>query len=473
VPFALAVTLVSHAAAAQQAEPPPAASPAPAASTPADAPPPASVDEQLAQLDQQIRILKRQIEIDKEAAAEKAKQTPAVVAGGDGFQLKSADGAFLLRLRGYVQSDLRFYPGTHPTTAVDTFLLRRVRPLLEGTLFKFVDFRLMPDFGGGTTVLQDAYIDLRFTPAFRIRTGKFKSPLGLERLASALDLPFVERAYPTSVVANRDVGIVLFGDLAKSTVSYTFGVVDGAVDGGSLDTDDRDGKDVVARLFLQPFKNGKDERWQQLGFGVAGSSGTQRGSIATPNLPTYRTSGQQAFARFRSDAANAGGPTAAGTAYADGSHWRVVPQAYYYNGPFGLLTEYVVASQAVRRDKASARIGSQAWQLTGSWVLTGEKAGYRSPVPRHPFDSKSGSLGAFELVARYHTLTIGDEAFPVYANPASAVRSARAWATGVNWYLNRAVKIQADYEQTSFKGGAATGNRDTAHEILTRFQVGF
>ena len=45
----------------------------------------------------------------------------------------------------------------------DTFVLRRVRPILEGTLFKNFDVRLTPDFGGGTTVLQDAYVDLRFT----------------------------------------------------------------------------------------------------------------------------------------------------------------------------------------------------------------------------------------------------------------------------------------------------------------------
>ena len=61
----------------------------------------------------------------------------------------------------------------------------------------------------------------------------------------------------------------------------------------------------------------------------------------------------------------------------------------------------------------------------------------------------------------------------MFANPATAARSAKAWAAGVNWYLNRAVKIQADYEQTHFDGGATAGDRKTANEILTRFQVGF
>src|SRR5262249_15133439 len=155
---------------------------------------------------------------------------------------------------------------------------------------------------GGTTVLQDAYLDLKFNPAFKLRTGKFKSPLGLERLASALDIPMVERAYPTSIVANRDVGILLFGDVAKATVNYTVGVVNGVIDGSSLDIDDRDGKDVVGRVFVQPFTNSKNDGLKQLGFGIAASDGTQRGTIATPSLPTFRTSGQQIFFRYRTDA---------------------------------------------------------------------------------------------------------------------------------------------------------------------------
>ena len=194
-------------------------------------------------------------------------------------------------------------------------------------------------------------------------------------------------------------------------------MVNGAIDGGSLDIDDRDGKDVVARVFVQPFKNGDNDGLKQLGFGIAGSNGTQRGTILTPNLPTIRTSGQQIFFRYRLDL------TAAGTTFADGAHWRVVPQAYYYNGPLGLLTEYVAASQAVRRDQQTARIGSSAWQLTGTWVLTGEKGSYRGVAPTHPFDTKSGALGAFELTARYHVLESTTKRSLCLRIPAAAARS--------------------------------------------------
>ena len=37
-------------------------------------------------------------------------------------------------------------------------------------------------------------------------------------------------------------------------------------------------------------------------------------------------------------------------------------------------------------------------------MLTGENGSYRGVAPTHPFDTKSGALGAFELTARYHVL---------------------------------------------------------------------
>ncbi len=95
-----------------------------------------------------------------------AQQTPPI--GRDGFSWKSADGDFVLRLRGYIQLDGRFFSEETPA-GTDTFLLRRVRPIFEGTVFKIFDFRVMPDFGQGTSVLFDGYVEARFSPALRLR----------------------------------------------------------------------------------------------------------------------------------------------------------------------------------------------------------------------------------------------------------------------------------------------------------------
>ena len=50
---------------------------------------------------------------------------------------------------------------------------------------------------------------------------------------------------------------------------------------------------------------------------------------------------------------------------ADGDRTRVSPQGYFYRGPFGLLAEHVLSSQAVRRSTAEATLHNSAWQLAG------------------------------------------------------------------------------------------------------------
>ena len=174
------------------------------------------------------------------------------------------------------------------------------------------------------------------------------------------------------------------------------------------------------------------------------------------------------FARYRLDAT-----AAAGTTFADGAHWRVSPQGYYYTGPFGVLAEYVFSSQRVRRDIETARLGTDAWQVATSYVLTGEDSSYRGVTPRSAFEPSAGTWGAVELTARVNRLTLDDGAFPLFANPAIAARDARGWAVGANWYLNRAVKVTADYEETYFQGGSPSGDRESERDVFTRIQVGF
>jgi phosphate-selective porin OprO/OprP len=68
---------------------------------------------------------------------------------------------------------------------------------------------------------------------------------------------------------------------------------------------------------------------------------------------------------------------------------------------------------------------------------------------------------------------VGGEAFPTFADPTKSAYKAKEWAVGVNWYPERRIKIAVNYGQTSFEGGAATGNREDEKALLTRFQVAF
>jgi phosphate-selective porin OprO/OprP len=490
-----------------------------------------SIEQRFEELDQEIRILKRQRELEQEAAETAKKSTAVVKAGNAGFSLESADGQNVIKLRGLLQADHRFYDqgsndvrnrtdqragdldtnGFHD--ANDSWLLRRVRPIIEGTLFGKYDFRFTPEFAGGNASVVDAYIDARFNQAFKVRAGKFKSFVGLERLQSGADIKFLERSYVTNaILPNRDLGIAVHGDILGNTLNYAFGLVNGVSDGGIISTGTEfDGrKEFTARLFATPFVN-DESALKGLGFGVAATYTDSQGernlnftdtsaADATRNgLPSYLTDGQNTFFRYSS------------AAVADGQRLRYSPQAYYYTGPLGVIAEYATVRQDVSLTTGGSpaaggagsntvlipnthkKLSHSAWQITGSYILTGEDASFRGVKPKRDFDLGTG-WGAWELVARYSEINLDDDTFrdPTgtsfiggYANLSESAKSAHSWTAGVNWYLNQNAKIALNYSHTTFDGGAGDGilpinaagsnvqDRQDERAFLTRLQLAF
>lgn len=417
-------------------------------------------------LDQQIRILQRLRELAADSAAAAAKdKVTATASAKDGFSLKSADGKYMLRFRGYFQSDGRVFPSTEIAGGVDNLLIRRARPIIEATVGRYFDFRLMPDFGGTSPTIFDAYWDGKFVPQFTVRAGKFKPPIGLERLQSATDIAFAERGLPTNLVPSRDVGLQIAGDISEGLFAYQIGVFNGVPDLANGGDDLSNAKDFAARVFVQPFKTGT---LRGLGVGIAGSTGFERGSVTTPGLPSYRTPGQQTLFRYNSSTT-----TPANNVFANGKRTRLSPQGYFYTGPLGLLGEYVISRNEVTRAGVTAALEHTAWQAEGSFFLTGEKAGFRSPTPKKPFDLKEGGWGAFELVGRYGELDLDEASFPVFATLTASAQKAKAWGVGVNWHFTRAVKVAVNYERTTFTGGGLTSDREPENALITRFQTSF
>ncbi len=462
--------------------------------------PTGTVDQRIDALDQEIRVLKRQRELDLEAAqqaadqaAQKAKAAPTITAGQigvgpDGFRLQSADSNYVLRVGGYAQADGRFYLHDKANNGTDTFLMRRVRPILEGTLYQDFDFRIMTDFGNGAssgTLLQDAYVEWHHWQWLKLRAGKFKPPVGLEWLESDTDLLFVERGLPTDLVPQRYPGVQLSGSLLDGVVTYAGGVFNGLVDGGIADVDTTGAKNVAARLFFRPFKETDINVLQGFGFGAGGTIGNGESTKTATNLPTYKTTGQLTFFSYNKGVAP------------DGQQLRYTPQTYYYLGPFGLLGEYNVSDQEVHSGTISEDVRNSAWQVAGGLFLTGEQQRYRgspySPLgavnPLHPFNLGGGGWGALEVVARYGDLRVDPNAFnksPTaagtrFASPIASAQEAKEWGVGLNWYLNRNIKLSVDYENTTFDGGAGTAttttytvkNRQTEQILFSQVQFLF
>jgi phosphate-selective porin OprO and OprP len=446
--------------------------------------------ERLEAQEQKIRVLERKLELNDEAVKTATASTPIVRANpAQGFRLQSPDGANVARLRGVLHFDGRRYLDDVTPETADTWILRRVRPTLEGTLNGVFDYRFTPDFAGGRSIILDAFVAARLKPWAVVTAGKFKVPVGLERLVSATDLRFIERGFPTSLVPNRDLGLQLGGDIAGGVVNYSVGYFNGVSDGGSSDgntpTADAENDttgDWAARVFFQPFLNADNFALRGLGFGVAGTYVDVSGNTTTTLLPGYRTPGQQTFFSYRTSTAASGTTPGVSGTFADGERLRLTPQAYYSVGSFGVLGEYVELSQDVTRATATAGVRSatldhSAWQVQLAWFATGEDQAFRGFTPQSVFSLDNGAWGAFELVARYHELDIDDDAFvggaDSFANPLSAASKASAWGVGVNWYLNQNYKWSLNYDVTSFEGGAATGDRPDEKALFTRFAVGF
>lgn len=436
------------------------------ARTKSPGPPPEWV-QRLDDLEQKQKVLERNLELKDEELKEKDKEKARVKASTEGISISSADGNNEIRFKGLIQADARFYIERDGFGPVDTFILRRVRPWIEGKFAKRFEFRIMPDFGEGKVVLQDAYINSVIYPEFKIQVGKYKEPVGLERLEGAPFLHFVERGLPTQIAPNRDLGVMANGEILDNVFQYQLGIFNGVPDGASADFDFNNGKDFSGRVFAHPFKKTSVTAAQGLGLGVSGTYGKQNGNATNPNLPSYKTSGQRTFFTYLNDG------TATGTATAFSTRWRISPQLYYYYKGFGLLGEYIVSSQNVTLNANTADIKNLAWQVAATYVIGADNS-FGKIKPRKPLGWRKGGTGAFEFGARYNELRVDPDAFPTFADPNKSARIAKAWGVGFNWHINENAKFMLNFEQTRFTGGGPGGSdQKTENAILNRYQLYF
>ena len=434
---------------------------------------------------QRLAVLERKLEIQQEAAATAAASAPKVTINASRFQVGNNDNSNFIRFRGTLHVDNRVFGGDSVAETADTFILRRVRPTFEGTFGGIYDFRFTPDFGGGRSIVVDAYAAARFNPGFVVTAGKFKPPVGLERLQSGADIRFIERALPTNLVPNRDLGVQFSGDFSGGAFSYQVGYFNGVTDGNSSDNlaspdiESDTGGDYAARVFFQPFINSDNFNLRGFGIGIGATYQDLPGVATNTYLSAYRSPGQQSVFAYRANTAT--GTTPNNATFANGERLRLAPQFYYYRGKFGVLGEYYQVDQEVSRTVGGTTVSDSltntSWQTQFSWFLTGEDEAFRGFTPGSTWQPGKSGWGALELVARYHELDVDDDAFVgganSFANPATAITKESAYGIGLNWYPWNTVKLSINYEKTSFEGGAATGDRADEQALFSRFAINY
>ncbi len=385
-----------------------------------------------------------------------APAPPPVVAGwNEGFFIQTPNGDNRLQIGFIVQADGRFALDD-PLPIINTFVMRKARPVFTGRVARFFDFKVMPELAGGSVQLLDGYFDIRFSPKFRIRSGKDKTPVGYELLIGDTSLIFPERSVVSLLVPNRDVGFQAQGELAAGKLLYSAGIFNGNPPDGTstiTDVDTNNGKDLAGRVVWMPFRAAKtpQHRLNNFGLHLGGSTGNQTGA-----LPSYKTSAGQTYFAFPA------------TTTADGRRNRVTPAIFLYLKGFGGFAEYARTTQDIVTSGVARTVTNQAWGVTASYVLTGEATSDRGVRPKRPFDPGAGTWGAVQVAARYAELTLDGDLFASGIASDNASRTTQQMTVNTNWFLNNYVKIYATYERFTFSGTRADENL-----IVFRTQLAF
>ena len=440
----------------------------------------------LESLDQRLKIAERKLELAGETADASKRSDASVTAGPGGFSIVSADKKYSLKLSGVLQADSRTFFEDQVKPQSNVITPRRGRFILDAQLGDSAKLRYQEDFVTGLIV--DAYGELKLLPWATLRTGLFKTPLSLERWRSDPARDFVELGYTTDLVTDRDTGAWLEVADSDQAGFVGAGVFNGSVDNTAIITTDADDdKEVVAKVFVHPFRLLDSVPLRDLGFGVAYSSGNRTsGSAQTLGSNQFRPTGQ-----------GAGFFTLSNTAVAEDDGQRVVPQAYWFFGSLSFLGEYVRSSQAykiagVNRDQ-KILLNHEAWQAQLGWVLTGEDASFSGLK----LNQSSYGWGALQVVGRLQGLNFDQESFYRYdgapaaatsgpaqgklVDPRVSPSSVQAWGVGLNYVPLNNVKFLLDWEETRYSDGAKAGNgattqtvnRETEKVLLARAQFTF
>jgi len=318
----------------------------------------------------------------------------------------------------------------------DSFELRRNRIGVEGEFLRDFEYEVEYDFARAQEGLRDAWVNFRRLRRLQLQTGRFKLPFGRDQLTGPMNLDFVYRSRLGGQIAPaREYGLMLHGPLFGRGLRYQAGLFrhDGENSYAAKDVPASRGT-LAARLrsfpeqvlplpaILKELELGLAATWGKVPEGENSLRGrTQFGETYFPRMPVK------------------------------GRRLRLGADFNWSPGPFSLQGEYMRVDeqrlqQGIRMDDLPEVI-ARGWYVSGTWLLTGErKAG--GVEPRRPL-WWGGGVGAWELAVRQEYLRFGSAAHPrpPSRNPRSSSlfgASDRASTFGLNWYVNRYAKLQAN-----------------------------
>ncbi len=466
------------------------------------APAPSSPAMTMAEMQEKIEELQRQLDFMKQVGAEQTAGVAAVQArpalslpnGRPTFA--TADGAFTATLNGVMQFDAgNYFQNNNLPPAITGAArdlnggtnARRARLGFGGKAFGDFDYNFLYEFGGSGTEQAGAIQELwfqytGFLKPFHVRVGYFEPLVGMEANVSTNSIALMERASPAEVGRNIAAGdaraaLQLFGNDTFKRFNFDDGkggirwLASAALTGNSVSL-----VNSAGGFATQPF----DE--QLAGVGRVGLAafhgddytvhiGANGEYVEHPNDTTGR--GSSIVGRYtvqlrdrpelRIDGARLvdTGPLNANHVYEAGAEF-----GFQFKNFWG-QAEYF--HYAVDGDHAVATPLSpqfDGFYVEGSYIFTGEhrvynpaNGAFNGPAVAHPFSWADHTWGALELAGRYSDLDLDYHAGNRGPTPLTGVRGGeqKVYSVSVNWYLNPIVRFMLEGQHVDIQRLTAAG----------------
>lgn len=342
--------------------------------------------------------------------------------------------------------------------------INRKRVGIEGRFLKHFEYQIERELDSDRP-WRDVFVDAQLFESARVRGGHFKLPFGLDQLTSPTRLDFVYRSrVGQDLTPGRDTGLSLHGRLMGRRLGYELGAF--SRDGDNARWGERRenpgaGATVAARFTVRPYRAASTSALRKLELGV------------------NATAGDIAEGRHSLRSRTIGGEELFEPVYVSGRRLRVGADASWRSQGFsaaveGLRVRDERRGQGVLGDDLQPVLSS-GWYASGSWLMTGETKTDRID-PRRPLFQ--GGIGALELAARVERIGMAsgasDEAPARHPRAVRLLESSNQLMTlGVNWYLNRWMKVQANAicEKRGHSSDAAWSGRSVVWTPVFRVQV--
>ncbi|MDE2060105.1 MAG: hypothetical protein KGL31_10110 [candidate division NC10 bacterium] len=448
---------------------------------------------------QQAETDRRVMEVEKKAAETAASSLLTGYEPGKGFYLKSADGQFRLNLGGYLQTWMQVqgsrkeedFPSGDAAAArrhqPSTFRERRTRIILSGQVFKDFNFYIEPEFSFGKvaenpghntdvsttggTRLENGWVAYTYAPWAQVKVGQFRNFFSLEKSTAPYDLDFAEWAVvPRALAPGLQLGALVSGNLNLPIMNMPFyygvGIFNGCgrIDQCQNGVASQGDKEFAGRFAFSPpmplgnltialnadyrsfrIVNGNGETDEEGVTTVAQLANGQRFHRFNPLQATdWRLAGDGLIGTSNGFLINGNRVTGGGDIVWD-----------FY--PFMIKGEYLYSTQ--ERDGLVGATGKPLDNL----IMQG---GYGT-IGYWVFGNKRNGLQA---IGRYEHMRIDDRTgvfdAPT-ADPNERPMEMRSGTLGLNWYVNPAVRLRANYILTDVRPGQNTiGVSNSTHGEL-------